>query len=61
MSFATRYGLVDKKPLQLTSIDEDLRHSLWNELDDVFNNIEKLSIEYYRGKNFHSHHGSYVA
>lgn len=47
MSFATRYGFAEIKAVQLIGMDEDLRHSLWNELEDVFNDIEKLSDEYY--------------
>lgn len=47
MSFATRHGFAREKPLQLTTIDDDLRYSLWNELDDFFKGIEELSKEYY--------------
>lgn len=47
MSFATRHGFAMEKPLQLTIMDDDLRHSIWNELDDFFKEIEELSKEYY--------------
>jgi hypothetical protein len=46
MSFATRYGFAESKPLQLTTMDDNLRHSLWNELEDVLKHIENLPREY---------------
>lgn len=36
MNFAERYGFAEKKPLQSTSIDDNLRHSLWNKLEYSF-------------------------
>ncbi|MFZ2486151.1 MAG: hypothetical protein WAW84_06140 [Candidatus Rickettsiella isopodorum] len=36
MYFAERYGFGEMKPLQSTSIDDDLRHSLWNQLEGTF-------------------------
>lgn len=42
MDFSTRYGLVEKK-LQLESIDDDLLHSIWNQLEELFNKIYNLS------------------
>jgi AbiJ N-terminal domain 4 len=46
MNFTERYGFVEKKSLQVTSIDNDLRHSLWNVLDISFSKIDSLSEKY---------------
>lgn len=35
MSFSERYGFTKKKSLQSTLIDDDLRHCLWNQLEDI--------------------------
>jgi len=43
MNFTERHGFIEKKPLQATSIDNDLRHSLWNVLDISFSKIDSLS------------------
>lgn len=46
MNFSTRYGFAEKKSLQLTSMDDDLRHSLWNKLDELFNEIYNFHNKY---------------
>ncbi len=46
MNFTERHGFIEKKPLQATSIDNDLRHSLWNVLDISFSKIDSLSEKY---------------
>lgn len=48
MSFSERYGFKKKKSFQSILIDDDLRHCLWNELEDLFKIIEKYAQEYYQ-------------
>lgn len=48
MNFSERYGFKEEKAVQLTTMDDELRHCLWNELENLFNYInyypEKLLV-----------------
>lgn len=45
MNFTERHGFIEKKLLQPT-IDNNLRHSLWNTLEELFNKLYTLSKQY---------------